>query len=182
MFKNAVKNIVSIGLLFSLCAPCSFASAQKMPPNLFVPKNSGGNRVNQQNLGRFNLSQILNIDEIGSLSGNSDHPQHHPSALERLWTECGGRDVLTVQGRRLGTSQEFASEVRRIGTPLPIVSRGILQHLIKGANLSVKDALAFTQEVMAEIYNLDKIEAGRLAMQALADLKADPIFSQFLFK
>lgn len=182
MFNNTIKKFAAVGLVFSLCVPCCFASAQKMPPNLFIPSNSGGNRVNQQNLGRFNLSQILNIDEIGSLSGNSDHPQHHPSALERLWTEYGGRDALTVQGRRLGTSQEFVNEVCRLNTPLSVISRGILQHLISGANLSLNDALLLTQEVIAEIYNLDKTKAGRHAMQALADLQAHPILSKFIFK
>ena len=72
MFKNAIKKIAAVGLVFSLCAPCCFASAQKMPPNLFIPSNSGGNRVNQQNLGRFNLLQILNIDETGFSCVNSD--------------------------------------------------------------------------------------------------------------
>ena len=125
---------------------------------------------------------VLNIDETGYSSVNSDQSQPQPSALERLWTEYGGRDVITVQGRHLGTVQEFVNEIRRIGTPLPVVNQSILIHLIKVANLSLNDALALTQEIIAEIYNLDRIDAELHAMQLLACIKAHPDFSKRILK
>lgn len=175
MFNNAIKKFASVGLVFSLCVPCCFASAQKMPPNLFIPSNSGGNRTNQQNWGNFNPF-------LRAMQQATQLAQPQPSALERLWNEYDGREYITIHGRHFNTAGEFANEVCRINTPLSVISRGILHHLIAVTNIGLNEALTMTQEIIIEIYNLDKIEAGRYAMQALAYLKDHPILSKFLFK
>lgn len=159
MFNNTVKKVVSIGLLFSLCAPCSFASAQNGSRN--IPT-------------RWSY--------LSAMQQAAQPAQLQPSALERLWNEYYGREYIAIQGRHFNTAGEFANEIRKRKTPLPVISRGILNHLIAVTNIGLNEALSMTQEIIIEIYNLDKIEASRHTLQALEVLKANPILSTFISK
>lgn len=173
MFNNAIKKFAAVGLVFSLCVPCCFASAQ--PPHCFC------HTINLIATPDINILPEA-INELLQRNHANYLAQHQPSALERFWNEYCGRDFFTVEGQHFGTGQEFVNEIRRIGTPEPLISRAVLDHLISNANLSLNDALAMTQEVIAEIYNLDKIESGLHAMQTLEELKAHPILSKRIFK
>lgn len=180
MFNNAIKKFASVGLVFSLCAPCSFASAQSFGRNgMGIPLKNSESQQNQTIDEEFSRI-FLNIRIPAELLNLQ--PQRQPSALERLWNEYYGREYITIHGRHFNTAGEFANEARKIKVPPPFISRGILYHLIEGANIGLNEALTMTQEIIAEIYNLDKIEAGRYAMQALADLQAHPILSKLIFK
>lgn len=180
MFNNTVKKVVSIGLLFSLCAPCSFASAQSFGRNgMDIPLKNSESQQNQTIDEEF-LRMLQNIRIPAELL--NQQPQRQPSALERFWNEYGGREYTTIQGRHFNTAGEFANEARKIKVPPPFISSPILYYLNRVKHIGLNEALAMTQEIIAEIYNLDKIEAGRYAMQALADIEDHPILSKLIFK
>ena len=153
MFDNTVKNVVSIGLLFSLCAPCSFASAQKMPPNLFIPSNSGGNRTNRQNIGDF--SPFLR-----AMQQATQLAQPQPSALERLWQSLSHhmRESLGVQtiilSGRIITSAEDLSNAIRVTVSEPVEAFNRLSELGVKIRLPLDTIL---KEAIPEIYNLDNV-------------------------
>lgn len=100
MFKNAIKKFASVGLVFSLCVPCCFASAQKMPTNLFIPSNSGGNRTNRQNIGDFRpffraMQQVAQQRNLAAVEKLYNTP------LRRIGNLCGypiqsSRDLANV--------------------------------------------------------------------------------------
>lgn len=78
MFNNAIKKIAAAGLVFSLCVPCCFASAQKMPRNIFNQGNSEKNKTSSQSWGNFNPF-------LRAMQQAAQPAQPQPSALEQLW-------------------------------------------------------------------------------------------------
>lgn len=168
MFNNTVKNIVSIGLLFSLCAPCSFASAQKMPPNLFVPKNSGGNRTNRQNIGNFNPF-LRAMQQAAQMQ--SDRPQVQPSALEQFWNEHfvnRGLHTLRLYGFEIHSAEEFANYIRNLKQNPVQGFRWLMNFAQRFLEVPFNSkSLVSTRDIIADIYKLNEADSNNILLESI---------------
>lgn len=166
MFKNAIKKIAAVGLVFLLCAPCCFASAQKMPPNLFIPKNSGGNRTNRQNIGDFRPF-FRAMQQAAQMQ--SDRPQVQPSALEQFWNEhlvARGIQRLRLFGTEINSANDLGEYIRG-HYPMPVRAfRALLDLAIHYLGVQFPN-FKHTRDVIADIFKLNDTEANDVVSQVL---------------
>ncbi len=145
MFKNAVKKVAAINLIFSLCVPFCFASAQKMPPNLFVPKNSGGNRTNRQNVRDF--QPFLRAMQQAA-------QQRHFAAVEKLYNSPLQR-IVNLCGYPIQSSRDLAYVVITLErNPIEAFFRlkEVYKEIIKATPEDVAELVAYA---IHDIYMMD---------------------------
>lgn len=209
MFKNAIKKIAAVGLVFSLCAPCCFASAQSFGGNgMNIPMGSPANQQNRAVDEDF-LRRVLNIRIPAELLNQQQ--QRQPTALERFWNEFGGpQGYFTYPGGIFRTASEFANYLRgqRItdpavgllfhtihsdaySAPLTIyadsnsnLAAGLLFHIMYSdaysADLTMDDARILLEDLLVDIdNNLSKRDLHIAVYEAFEKMRSDRRYRQY---
>lgn len=181
MFNNTVKKVVSIGLLFSLCAPCCFASAQSFDGNgMNIPMGSPANQQNRAVDEDF-LRRVLNIRIPAELLNQQQ--QRQPTALERFWNEFGGpQGYFTYPGGIFRTASEFANYLR--GQQITDLAEVLLFHIMHSdaysADLTMDDARIRLEDLLVDIdNNLSKRDLHIAVYEAFEKMRSDPRYRQY---
>ena len=135
MFDNTVKNVVSIGLLFSLCAPYSFASAQN------------GSR---------------NIPTRWSYLSAMQQAQLQPSALEQLWQALlnslqenfATSQMVLPNGCQLNSAVDLSLAVCAANSE-PVTAARNLINICTSAGVPFERAQDLVRYAIHDIYEMD---------------------------
>ncbi len=147
MFNNTIKKFAAVGLVFSLCAPCSFVYAQSFGRNgMNIPM---GNSDNQQN-------RAIDENFFNNSVTEDIIIQPQSSGLDRLWTIITNhfnQNHIIIHGRFIRSTVDL-SEYLRAFTTDPLMASKRLTTLFSSLRYTFPEFHSIIHDAISEIYNM----------------------------